>query len=247
MAALVATASIETSAPLSPSSSARRSIRAGMAVVSLALSGTASWPSTRRAVVAKAETRCSGGVPVARSWLRREVLPSMATNSGRSGQDARTQAVKAAANRPGLMRFINGVNQRPPGTPWYRADSDAAPPGALCPIRQSDRSPRSRRSSRTPRATAPPAGDGPPATARADPRFARNDPEALSGATSASSQEGQRSWQTAPNHRCHEVIPKRDRKPPLTRVRSPAVSPTKWLLRRFDHAATYLLIRVPAD
>src|SRR4051812_43667010 len=34
MAALVATASIETSAPLSPSSSARRSIRAGMAVVS---------------------------------------------------------------------------------------------------------------------------------------------------------------------------------------------------------------------
>src|SRR5215218_3787326 len=82
MAALVATASIETSAPLSPSSSARRSIRAGMAVVSLALSGTASWPSTRRAVVAKAETRCSGGVPVARSWLRREVLPSMATNAG---------------------------------------------------------------------------------------------------------------------------------------------------------------------
>src|SRR5215218_8142802 len=57
--------------------------------------------------------------------------------------------------------------------------------------------------------------------ARADPRFARNDPEALSGATSASSQEGQRSWRTAPNHRCHAVIPKRDRKPPLTRVRSP--------------------------
>src|SRR3954471_18256377 len=81
MAALVATASIETSAPLSPSSSARRSIRAGRAVVSLALSGTASWPSTRRAVVAKAETRCSGGVPVARSWLRREVLPSMAADS----------------------------------------------------------------------------------------------------------------------------------------------------------------------
>jgi hypothetical protein len=31
---------------------------------------------------------------------------------------ARTQAVKAAANRPGLMRFINCVSQRPPGTPW---------------------------------------------------------------------------------------------------------------------------------
>src|SRR4051812_40298998 len=75
MAGLVATASMETRAPFSPPFSASRSIRTGMAVVSLALSGTASRPSTRRAVVAKAETRCSGGRPAARSWLRREVLP----------------------------------------------------------------------------------------------------------------------------------------------------------------------------
>ena len=48
-------------------------------VTSPALSGTASWPSTRRLVVAKAETR-AGAVapPSARSWLRREVFPSMA-------------------------------------------------------------------------------------------------------------------------------------------------------------------------
>ena len=88
-----------------------------MAVVSFALSGTASWPSTRRLVVAKAETRWSGALPGARSWLRREVLPSMATRSGLSGQVSRTQAVKAAENRPGSMRFIRMVSQRPPGTP----------------------------------------------------------------------------------------------------------------------------------
>ncbi len=64
-----------------------------MAVVSLALSGTASWPSTSRVVVAKADTVCRGGVPAARSWLRREVLPSMATRPGHSGQVARTQSV----------------------------------------------------------------------------------------------------------------------------------------------------------
>ena len=53
-----------------------------MAASSLALSGTASWASTRRAVVAKAETRCSGAAPWLRSWLRREVLPSIATRAG---------------------------------------------------------------------------------------------------------------------------------------------------------------------
>jgi hypothetical protein len=88
-----------------------------MAVSSLLLSATASWPSTRRPVVAKAETRCSGPAPSARSWLRREVLPSMATNSGRSGQQARTQSLKQAENSAGLIRFIRIVSQRPVGTP----------------------------------------------------------------------------------------------------------------------------------
>ncbi len=89
-----------------------------MAVVSLDLSSTASWPSTSRPVVAKAETRCSAALPAPRSWLRLEVLPSMATKSGRSGQVSRTQAVKQAENVPGSIRFISNVSQRPPGTPW---------------------------------------------------------------------------------------------------------------------------------
>src|SRR6267154_2688753 len=48
-------ASIETSAP----SRSRRSTRAGMAVISFDFSSTASWPSTSRLSVAKADTRCN--------------------------------------------------------------------------------------------------------------------------------------------------------------------------------------------
>jgi hypothetical protein len=61
----------------------------------------------------------NGLAPKARSWLRREVLPSMATKSGRLGLVPRTQAVKAAENSAGLMRFIRMVSQRPPGTPCW--------------------------------------------------------------------------------------------------------------------------------
>ncbi len=78
MAALVAMAPIETSASRRPPCSASRASRAGMAVNSLALPGTASCPGTRQAVVAKAETRWIGSVPAAWSWLRRDVLPSVA-------------------------------------------------------------------------------------------------------------------------------------------------------------------------
>ncbi|ESY46353.1 hypothetical protein X744_29765 [Mesorhizobium sp. LNJC372A00] len=85
-----------------------------MAVISLLLSVTASWPSTRRALWWR-----SGVLSALLSWLRREVLPSMATKSGLSGQVSRTQALKAAENRDGLMRFIRMVNQRPPGRPWW--------------------------------------------------------------------------------------------------------------------------------
>jgi hypothetical protein len=77
-----------------------------MAESLLLLPSTASWPSTRRLVVAKAETRCSGALSSARSWLR-EVLPSMATSSGRSGHVPRTQAVKAAENSAGSTRFMS--------------------------------------------------------------------------------------------------------------------------------------------
>src|SRR5271166_2239912 len=92
-------ASMETRAPFSPSFSASFARSAGMAVSSLLLPSTASWPSTSRLAVAKAETRCSACLPCPRSWLRREVLPSMATKSGLFGQASRTHAMKAAENR----------------------------------------------------------------------------------------------------------------------------------------------------
>jgi hypothetical protein len=117
MAGLVAMASMETSAPFRPSAAPRRSSSGGMAASSLALSGTASAASTSRAVVAKAETRCSGAAPAARSWLRREVLPSMAMSPAFCGQLSRTQSAKAAEKSAGLMRFIRIVSQRSPGTP----------------------------------------------------------------------------------------------------------------------------------
>ena len=104
-------------APCRPSAAARRSSSAGIAASSLDLSATASWPSTSRAVVAKAETGWIGPASARRSWLRREVLPSIATTSGRSGQASRTRAEKAAWNSPGLIRFIRMVSHRPPGTP----------------------------------------------------------------------------------------------------------------------------------
>ncbi len=88
-----------------------------MTATSPALSGMAPWPSTRRLVLANAETRWRGAAPSARPWLRREVLPQVVTNSERPGQASRTQAVKAAENRAGLMRFIRIVSQRPPGMP----------------------------------------------------------------------------------------------------------------------------------
>src|SRR2546425_8335293 len=67
-----------------------------MAVISFDFSSTASWPSTSRLLVAKADTRCRGFWPVFRLWLRREVLPSIATRSSLSGQHSATQEEKQA-------------------------------------------------------------------------------------------------------------------------------------------------------
>src|ERR1700720_1593697 len=85
-------ASIETRAP----SRSSRSTRAGTAVISFDFSSTASWPSTSRLLVAKADTRCSALWPVLRLWLRREVLPSIATRSSLSGQHCATHDEKQA-------------------------------------------------------------------------------------------------------------------------------------------------------
>ena len=110
-------ASMVTTAPSRLRPAASFSSSTGMAVVSLLLSSTASCPRTRRLLVAKAETRCSAARPLARSWLRRTVLPSMAIASRGSGQQARTQSMKHAANRAGSIRFIMMLSQRPEGTP----------------------------------------------------------------------------------------------------------------------------------
>jgi hypothetical protein len=118
MVPLVAMASIEISAPRNPSSSARRASKAGIAVSSLALSGTASWLSTNRLVVAKAATRWFGASPVARSWLRRAGFAV-------DGDHVRTARPGLAhPGRKGCLkqRRVDPVHQdgsqRPPGTPW---------------------------------------------------------------------------------------------------------------------------------
>lgn len=110
-------ASMLTTAPSRLRPAASFSSNTGMAVVSLVLSSTASCPRTRRLLVAKAETRCSAARPLARSWLRLTVLPSMAIASTGSGQQARTQSMKQAANRSGSIRFIMMLSQRPEGIP----------------------------------------------------------------------------------------------------------------------------------
>jgi hypothetical protein len=110
-------ASMLTTAPSRLRPAASFSSNTGMAVVSLVLSSTASCPRTRRLLVAKAETRCSAARPLARSWLRLTVLPSMAIASRGSGQQARTQSMKQAANRSGSIRFIMMLSQRPEGIP----------------------------------------------------------------------------------------------------------------------------------
>ena len=110
-------ASMLTTTPSRLRPAASFSSNTGMAVVSLVLSSTASCPRTRRLLVAKAETRCSAARPLARSWLRLTVLPSMAIASRGSGQQARTQSMKQAANRSGSIRFIMMLSQRPEGIP----------------------------------------------------------------------------------------------------------------------------------
>src|ERR1700719_3102229 len=102
MSGLHPMASIETRAP----SRSMRFTSAGIAVISLDFSSVASWPSTKRSIVANADTKCRAFCPRLWSWLRREVLPSMATRSGLSGQHSATHDEKQAANSSGSIRFI---------------------------------------------------------------------------------------------------------------------------------------------
>ena len=106
-------ASMVTTAP----SIAIMSSSAGMATISLDFAATATCPNTSRCRAAKAETMWIGSLAFFLEPERREVLPSMATWSGPSGQVSRTQDVKAPENSAGSMRFIRMVSQRSPGTP----------------------------------------------------------------------------------------------------------------------------------
>ena len=139
-------ASIVATAPSRLRPAASFSSSAGMAVVSLDLSSTASCPSTRRLLVAKAETRCRAARPLDRSWLRRTVLPSMAIASSGSGHEARTQSMKQAANRPGSIRFIMMLSQRPEGTPQSNGRKRCRNSRWAFPSRRWRRSCRNRRS-----------------------------------------------------------------------------------------------------
>src|SRR5215203_1586555 len=104
---LQAMASMVTTAPLSAPASASRRSKAEIATCSQDVSSTASWPSTRRSLVAKAETRCSAWRPAPRSWLRREVLPSRAIRSGTSGLTSRP-----GHEAGGEQRRVEPVHQR---------------------------------------------------------------------------------------------------------------------------------------
>ncbi len=42
----------------------------------------------------------------------------MATRPGRSGHIWRTHEVKTDENKPGSIRFLSKVSQRPPGAPY---------------------------------------------------------------------------------------------------------------------------------
>ena len=67
---------------MAPWMSMRRS-NSGMAVISLDLSSQATCPSDKPSWLAQTLTECSAPSPLALSWLRRLVLPSMAS-TGRS-------------------------------------------------------------------------------------------------------------------------------------------------------------------
>ncbi len=75
---------------------------AGRATISLALSATATCPSTSPRWSAQALTRCSAALPLARSCERRSVLPSAASaRAAVAGATARTQPANAASNAAG--------------------------------------------------------------------------------------------------------------------------------------------------
>src|SRR5271166_6906623 len=82
------------------------------------LAAQACWPSTSRWPLAQAETRCSGLRSCALSWVRRDVLPSMATISGPASvcglvaHRPATHSVKQAVNNSPSMAFPVSCSSR---------------------------------------------------------------------------------------------------------------------------------------
>ena len=122
-----------------------------------ACGSTGHHPSSAHCV---AVTRCSAVRPLAQSWLRRTLLPSIAIMSGGSGQQARTQSMKQAANRSGSIRFIMMLSQRPEETPHSNGRNRRKNPRRTFPNQRWRRSCRTRRSwrrrTKTPRSACEP-------------------------------------------------------------------------------------------
>jgi hypothetical protein len=80
--------------------------------------------STSRLLVAKADTKCRAFWPVFQLWLRRKVLPSIATQWSLPGQHSATHDEKQTMNRSGSIRFITVRSQSAQGMPsWNSAKS----------------------------------------------------------------------------------------------------------------------------
>jgi len=110
---LQAMASMLTSAPLRLPASANYPA-GGMASIShLVRRGL--WPSTRRCWC-EGRNQMQRRLPQLRSWLRRDVLPSMATISRRSGQHSRP-GHEAGREQSGSSRFISVRNHRAGNAP----------------------------------------------------------------------------------------------------------------------------------
>src|SRR3954447_25302052 len=97
--------------------SAKRSRSSGMAAISFDLALMASCPSTRRWRAAQAETRCNGSRPLARLWVRRDVLPSMATRSGSVARRPSTQVTKQVLKSAGSSALMTSLRVSWEGRP----------------------------------------------------------------------------------------------------------------------------------
>jgi hypothetical protein len=82
-------------------------------------SSTLSWDSNSRALVAWAHSACRALSPLRLSWVRREVLPSIAIKSCRCGHCALIQLSKQRPNKIGSTRLTSVRSQPAQGIPKW--------------------------------------------------------------------------------------------------------------------------------